>query len=562
MFTRKVIASASLLLLLSGTSAAMDYRHDAGSFINNVGWDQKSLQTQTEGAVYMRAEIKRLRKENENLRNSIAQIRKDADAAEVAKNDPRIRALVEENQRLASLLQTKNDRKPINDPRIQALVEENQKLARMLENQRKIAPSTAVYSERITELEAENEMLQASLSQLASQNSTARQEYSSDFQSLKQEVITLKAENRALIDQLSDDKSAHNQNISGFQAQSNKILTLQSNIEVLREENRNLAQALAESSAKIVEYKTNVEETSKGSNLGPKETAVLRKKLIGIEAENKTLRQKISEISESLMAQASTPMQSNKYEEQIQGLQAQNDSLRETIKAQTTTLLSTDNAGQTAERLISENSVLMKKLEIVMADNAAREKAAKELMQRNEQLHQEIAKRDNYIQRTQNSNMENTVPGSVVMLQEQNKALEDTLRRERESIMAYRMKIKEYQDEIKARKLQDSSEVADLESPDAQVITNLKIENQELKARIKLMSANNNMDSASLLKEAPRKLDMKTINNQLGAEEQLNDTAPASGGAADYIETEYPPVDQVLPLLDENGRHQFRKQHQ
>ena len=64
MAVHKILKTMSLLSLMSvsQTAVATEYAFDKSNLyphVQNVGWDMESLKSQTQGAVYLRAEIER-----------------------------------------------------------------------------------------------------------------------------------------------------------------------------------------------------------------------------------------------------------------------------------------------------------------------------------------------------------------------------------------------------------------------------------------------------------------------------------------------------------------------
>ena len=102
---RKFFLSLSAVTCLSAPVFAMDYRMD-DPLLHNVGWNDEAIEAQTQSVVYLRARIAQIEKENEQLRNSIHQMRaaqQSAGAKSVKpSNDfnPKVQALLEENKRL------------------------------------------------------------------------------------------------------------------------------------------------------------------------------------------------------------------------------------------------------------------------------------------------------------------------------------------------------------------------------------------------------------------------------------------------------------------------------
>ncbi len=153
-------------------------------------------------------------------------------------------------------------------------------------------------------------------------------------------------------------------------------------------------------------------------------------------------------------------------------LKEQNNSLRATIAAQNKMLVAEDNASNAAERLLTENLILQRKIDKLKKERLYKGKTAKEFFVQNEALKKEIVKRDNYInkmQLLQNMNSQSSkinddkasefidglcTKDKLEVLLDRNKKLEDDLKTERDISVSYRKKIYEYQAKIK--KLQSS----------------------------------------------------------------------------------------------------------
>jgi hypothetical protein len=154
----------------------------------------------------------------------------------------------------------------------------------------------------------------------------------------------------------------------------------------------------------------------------------------------------------------------------IAALREQNLSLRETIKAQNEVLASSDNAAGLIQELKKENVKLRGLKETI-----------KQLQAQNEHL--SVA-----------GNLGKTVTNQIVATQQKNTDLEKVLAKEREISAAYKEKVKEYELEIlELRKKNAKYAGADSVVSKDQVaayedeILSLKLENQDLKAQLKLL---------------------------------------------------------------------------
>ncbi len=386
----KLLSTILLILTFVSSSTsvqALDYRLHSPYF-HKTEWDQLYLKEQIQGAVYLRAKIEKLEQENEQLRNSINNLRNVAKYQIDMESNSRIQALIEENKRLSSIIARKEKQGNA------------QKDACIIGN----APD---------------------LSQ----------------KELKQKRVEIKL--------------------------------LQRKVEDIQEENRNLAQTLAASSAKLLDYQDKINSIGSDNSKSHKEMSILRKKLAYAEGKNEELKAEIEKIRVKLAS-------SKHYgQKDIDALKEQNQSLRKTIAAQSKTLLSADNAIKTAEKLLIENKQLQTKLERSKQEN---------------QL-EGISYKERFFE-----------------LKKENENLETKLNKAQENAIAYRTKIREYQNEIEA----------------------VKLKNQELRARIELSSKRKQTPATAMLK------DMK------GSDHDEHVT---------FISAPYPPVEQVKPVLDRNGNH-------
>ncbi len=106
---------------------------------------------------------------------------------------------------------------------------------------------------------------------------------------------------------------------------------------------------------------------------------------------------------------------SKEAKSEIKALQDQNKSLRETIHAQSKVLVSADNAIKTAERLLSENTILQRRLQ--------------------------------QVESCSNNLEENPFQEEVARLKKENEELKELLDNERKSGIADRVKIQQYKKE-------------------------------------------------------------------------------------------------------------------
>ncbi len=193
-----------------------------------------------------------------------------------------------------------------------------------------------------------------------------------------------------------------------------------------------------------------------------------------LQRENTALKDKLSNNNHSKFS-------NDAMNTELSALKSQNKSLGETIRAQNISLISADNAAQTADRLLTENLILQRSLDKLKQDQLYNGNSAKNLFELNQNLQSEILKRDNYINKMlmadnraiKQSNK--TVPNNALpviqsqvngfsdnrnrdALFDRNKRLENDLLTERAATVSYRKKISEYQNEIKKLNAGRSSE--------------------------------------------------------------------------------------------------------
>lgn len=564
MSARKVFASVSLLMCLSGSVSAMDFRSGYSSIRSNVhkvGWDQKSLEAQTQGAVYLRAQIKKLEQQNEQLRNSLSQMRAKASQATSVARDPRLQALIEENKRISNQLLVSKERNDARQTGISADVYMQKLYALEAENkktQEQLAHALTQSGGASTFLKQENMRLKSSLSALAS-SGTGDQ---GKITNLEKEIRSLKGQNTAL---LSSSQSGETS-----KATMGKIIALQSTVQELQGENRKLAQTLASSSDKLLGLHERADLARSEKDVNTRSVETLRSTLVQAQKENASLNQTIQKLKTAKSKPSVVANNSG-----IQSLKKQNQSLRETIRAQNGVLVSADNATKTAERLLMENTMLKRQVELAGKAGLSNGKSAKELFARNTKLESEIKQRNDYIQqleglkdtvkqlRLENDKYvmgkatSNSVKQRFTALKVEQQNLDGLLKKERKTATQYRMKIREYQEEIagirNGQSKEMASKISDYKSKmlllekgqgiQNKEITALKLKIQELKAQNKLSS-----EKASALKK-----------NAIIA--RAHEVKEQDEKVVTLVDTTYPPVEQIAPLLDHDGEHRYNKEN-
>ena len=587
---RKVVTSVSLLMCLSASAAAMDMRVEQpelpSAYVHKIGWEKKNWDKKNSGTSDLYKQLKQLETENEQLRQSLAKIAPASSGSYT--NDTRIQALVEENKRLTLLLRDlqKNGQPSKTAPnevyasKIAALNLENQKLQEQVRNLSSAgskAPSYALQNE-VEQYKQENALLKEALNQR--ENGGAR------IVALQQRIEDLYKRNLALEDQNKALRQKDTQQASivaqagNYKTLEKDVSTLQQTVQALRSENEQLKQAVSIERQKTANISAKADEVKSAYTTNLDAIRVLQDRLEKARAENAELKQKV----------ASKSGASAKYERNLATLKQQNKSLRDTISAQSESLVSADNASATAERLLSENSVLKRQIEMSEKAKNDNANAAKEIMTRNANLQAQIIQRDAYIKKleglkdtvqalrqesdanlaAQKGNEINQAQLEMLLAEKQN--LQEELKLERENILTYRTKIKEYQDQISS--MAEDSRVAALTEELNGLNTELteqRLENQELKARIELMSKKNNsvvfqkesnvedmnaIDSSVLLKQEKAKSDVEFSRVEKGiiATSYQNDQAEIQPNVT-YIDAPYPPVTEVKPILGADGAH-------
>ena len=561
MSMRKFFTSVSLLVFISNPALSMDFRVidvESNSNVYKVGWDQQSLEAQTQGAVFMRAKIKKLEQENEQLRNSFSQMRNNDERAQSNEYDARLQALIEENKRLSNKLQ-------------------NSKLDN---NAHKNGVSADAFAKKVYDLKLENSKIRKKLDEAIANGGSGNLLLKQENKRLKSSVTALYAADEVeqreityLQNEISALKSKNKNltSISGKYSKENigKVVSLQKTVQELQAENRNLAQTLASSSNKLLGLHERAELTENESNQSVRSITILKNQLSKSQQENIQLNKQIKDLSLT-----KTPyLASNNNDVKL--LKKQNQSLRDTIRAQNNVLISADNAKKTAERLLLENARLKKQVDIAGKVGLSNGKSAKDLFVRNAKLENDLGKqRDDYTSKLEGlkatlkqlrAENDRYVMGKVtsapnekrfskMMAELQEK---DGLLKEVNNALVLKTREAEgYKDEILAIKGRQSKKIAgkisdykvNISNMNAKsdeqesVLTALKVENQDLRAQIKLFSEN-------VAVEARKSFSASHKENQTKNVSQVT-----------YVETSYPSVDDVSPLLEHDGAHRFDKE--
>lgn len=530
---RNLILSASCIAILSTPVSAE--------------WSNRSYGSNTS----IQKQLERLERENEQLRNAISQMRRNgtklSNQPKTTSNDSRVQALVEENKRLFKELEIQKSKSVDNSAvnKIYSLNRENDRL-----------------SVQLNALQETNKRLQNEVSGLKKQQTRIQ---STDNGDLKAEISQLKKEANQL-------RSENNQT---FERSSSEISSLKSQIKELENKNKSLISnnKTHELETEIADLKTQNQllKTNK-NNEYKNEVSYYENEINKIKNENLTLLDKIKKVTsekDGMVKQVNALKSKPEVKDQSEKLallEAQNNSLRETIKAQTATLSNHDNAVNRAEALTSENLRLKRQLELANNAKTSNDDTAQSLVKKNQELISELNEQKQQLAnidglketirqlRSQNDTFQTKIGKSnqheneIIALKQKSKGLQADLEKERSLISEYRAEI---------TKLQQQTNTA--EPSNEEMVTALRLENQELKARIDLMASKNSKTSVVFQKE-----DM----GREGSAERLLDVQPEKSGVSyiqkqteiierdiRVVETSYPKVDKVKPLLGNKGEH-------
>ncbi len=550
---------------------------------HNVGWETKNLNAQTRTIAILGKKIEKLEDENEQLRNSINRLISEGKKNyQISENDTRIQALIEENKRLLDLLRANKNSDNSSGPetsenvyagKIAFLINENKKLkdqvARLSNNQGKTDYSI------IDAYKEENFLLKEALNQ--------RDNGAERIVLLQKQIRELKSKNYDLENKLAD-RSKYIADKDMLAKKNEEIRFLQSKVKNLQDDNKDLKSSISRASDELQKYidRTNKLRAAYKNNLEALE--LLKGRISRVKKENKELQEELLNNKSNL----------NKTQnDQIAALKKQNKSLRETIKAQNEELISADNAVKTAERLLSENQLLKRNLESITKSSAVNSETTKDLIEHNKKLQEAIIQRDKYIKklsglketvkmlreendkllyaRDNDVNNENT---RISDLLKQNNDLRKELNKEHENIVSYKNRIKEYQ--LKIKELSSDDKKSDFENKILNLnkkITSLSLENQDLKARIEILSKDKKspvfhkadiyFDNASdnsfeLLETKPLSSEVDFIRGKkeiIVAPDSKDKEQDNKIEEVTYVDTKYPPVNEVLPVLNQDGSH-------
>lgn len=629
---KKAILSTTCLVLLSVPVQA--------------GWDQNSQQRQFSGRTSIQAQLERLERENEQLRNAVAQMRKNGhsnqqDRAQSSSNDVRIQALIEENKRLLKQLEIskKENIDSLSVGQIYSLNQENESLNvqlkalretndRLLQEKTRMqkALNSGQISQNIEDAQIDTSKFEARIQDLEKMNAALKSEIklfegqsqtSSELKKQINEKSKLIGELESLVLSLKKDKSKLSADLSDAKASAKKGDNKEQEFLVLQNENKKLRnqkdsllaekekvqrELKAQISAKKVEataFETRIADLERNLvQLKDKEDAQSRgtqtsdielknkitekiKQISNLEQQVVALSQEKRDLSAKIKEQEKAPATNKtdpKLTKEIATLKKQNESLRDTIKAQTTTLKQSDNAVQRAEALTSENLRLKKQLELANTAKSSNDDTAQSLILKNKELiaqindykqkvtHMEGLKETVRALREQNNQYSSSqqkakeASAEVTALEQQNKGLQQELIKEREYASSYRAEIGKYQKQV-AELQSNNTKGAGQETE----ITALRLENQELKARIDLLSSKASKTSVVFKKENDTQ-EGRSSENLLEVDKVKGSSAvtyikgenEVVAKDIKVVETSYPKVDKVKPLLNDEGQHIYK----
>jgi len=570
---RKIIASVTLLMCLTNSASAMDMSNsgwdkhlEKNSLIQKVGWDQKNLDAQTRSTGHLIARLKKLEAQNEQLRNSISLIRAGKTSYGKPVPDPRIIGLIDENKRLSALIEKNRIQESSASfyvGQINTLKVENQKLSRQVEE---LNVNTAAGIGAGGGILEDNSVLKAYMeeNQLLKEALNQRDNGAERIVVLQQQVKNLKSKNEKLkldtsLEASSSDSDAGN--AVELVKKEAEIVAIKKELVAEQEENRKMSLALVETTQKAFNSGKNANKATDAYENNLKAVELLQNRLSKAQKDNRELNLKL---------ELASTISSSSSDEQAEALRQQNESLRETIKAQSESLHSADNAAKTAERLLTENAALQNKLERARNSNSTDGKAVQEMVMRIKTLEKDVLHRDTYIKKMLAAKAEElaeisrsdtpNAAGHVASLRKKNAALAEALDEEKNSSISYRRKIVEYQKKLeRIKELEQASSsgvhrasiferhVKTLESKQQQsenTVSELKLENQELKARIELMA--NNAKALNEIQPASGQDPDTSTNSQ-------NTSNEGYKKGATFLDTKYPSAERILPIFDEGN---------
>ncbi len=614
---RKLILSTSCLVFLTAPAPA--------------AWDQDNQEKQFSARSSVQAQLERLERENEQLRNAITQMRRNANKEkEDLQNQSystQIQALIQENKRLIAQLDSErsqniddlsvskiyslnqdNDRLTM---QLRAVTESNQRI--MQENRRLREPANIAALSDTSSLEAEIKTLKQQNQRLKSEKENQNRllaplkdkiaKLEQDNSKLKKKTqdieLALKTDSNSLENKVQEKIEGLEKKSQALEAEKENQISVQASlkakVELLEQENSNLKK---ESQGIDLQRKSDIDGLNSNVQAQSQEITKLEREIKNLEQEKVVLNSKLSELERSPASVSQAPnTKVTTLENQIKVLEkektalskklnekndiiteepnenialllAQNNSLRETIKAQTDSLNENATVVKKVEALITENLGLKRQLEFETKAKYSNDETAQNLVKKNQELIESLndaraqveqlqgltetvkqlrMKNDSYAQSVLKEKENNS---QITALKQQMKGLQEEIKKKDDLESAYRAEIGEYQKRIK-----DAAIASDIDED----ITALQLENQELKARIQLLAAKQQKksvvfreDGEETVPNAPLETDtIKSTVTYIKPKKQV--TTEVEG--VKIIETSYPKVDKVKPLLNANGNH-------
>lgn len=420
---------------------------------------------------YLQAKINELQTENEELQKQLRETSKGVEKEYTQE----LSILQKENEELKTLLSEKGDKKAISlSKKLSLLERDNQKLQNDLAE---IEKRTARrYEQKLIDVAKEYDNLKR---KMGAQSEKA-QGVSQQDNKLKQAYSEAVKENEELKEQLKSSKEeieTVKKNINDTKG-SEDLTRLQNEIAAMEAENRKLGLALADMTTKSLSLEEQQKEILKNAEKGIDTSAYLEK-IANLEEENDVLKKQLT-----------SSQGKQKASDELEALKSQNLSLRETIKAQSEVLEASGESAKVIAELKQKNVELEQKLNAQGGEEfqdskreALEEAYAKlkdELVQKNEYIQSLKDENEHHKQKFArlSSNKNNSQTQELMAL---NSDLESKLKREKESNVEYRKKIKAYQDQLAG-----VSPVVSNQSASDEQLAQLQMENQDLRAMLNL----------------------------------------------------------------------------
>lgn len=527
----------------------------------------------------LEAKIAGLEKQNATLTAQNTNLGK----IDVSKYDKQIKQLETENAKLKEQENVTSNlsQKNITDLKAQITSLEKRNAEFKSQGNGKLAQaqqSIADMESKLKELEQKNEVLKAEKASYVSNVSNSN----SNVRALEDKIVELRAENKKI---KSKSTEAQNIEVSKFETQIKKLeqenLTLKNNNDGATKQTQKTLASLKTQIKTLEDQNKALQAENKSFELSSKQSdgqikATLAKKeqnIASLKSEITALKQKNTDIT-SQLAQVNKSVATKGSSDDVYALKTQNSSLRETIKAQTQIMKRNDNAIQRAETLTSENIRLKKQLEMANSAKYSNDETAQNLIKKNQELIEELNIQKQQVAnleglketvrqlRLQNDNYAAKLKGNdelsneITAMRQKNKGLQAELKKEKGNASSYRAEIAKYQ---KEGVLQTTSNSASSNENADEALTALRLENQELKARIELLASKSAKTSVVFKKEdmkarSPSETLLNT-NTEESAVRYIKEETEVIAKGVKMVETSYPKVDKVKPILNHQGNH-------